>query len=430
MKSGGLLVSLIIVLAFEGIVIAPAMASAAIPKIISPPPGKLYHGVYPGGRTGEENDVTPADLQSYVQAVGKTVAWVYFSNNWYRDRQFPLSTAGWIRDGGSVPFIRLMLRDGPEQGVPNQVFTLDRIIQGFFDGDLRAWATGARDFGSPLLVEYGTEVNGWWFPWNGQWNGGGNMTGYGNSTYPDGPERFRDAYRHIIDVVRGAGASNIMWVFHVNSDDSPTANWNRFEMYYPGDGYIDWLGLSAYGAQTPMDDSCNDFQSAVDGAYQRLVTMAPGKPVVVLEFGVTSGNPLCDQAVWAREALGNLTGARWPAVIGFSWWNEAWQNDENPNHKTDMRVQDNPALGGVFRTLVGANPNILGRVILSETQGSENQPTTTTTEKMVQTGSSRTSKEQLLSTSNTVAAIIFSVILATACSAALYTLIRRPSRGR
>ncbi len=347
----------------------PLSAAAPTPltrsTIILPPQGQFYHGVYPGGQTGEEDDITPNDLASYEQTVGKTAAWVYFSNNWYRDRKFPLATATWIRGTGSIPYIRLMLRDRPEQNKKNRIFTLNRIIRGYFDRDLRAWADAARDFGSPLLVEYGTEVNGEWFPWNGVWNGGARKNGFGNPKYADGPERFREAYRHIITVMRRQGATNITWVFHVNNDDWPQKQWNRFENYYPGDSYIDWVAVSAYGAQTPTDDGCDTFREMMDAAYPRLVAMAPQKPLVVAEFGVAAHNPHCDQAAWAEAALTDLTQARWPRVSGFSWWNEYWQNDNNPAHDTTMRVQDNPALAKVFRRLVGANDNVWGRITVS-----------------------------------------------------------------
>ena len=65
-----------------------------------------------------------------------------------------------------------------------------------------AGAAAAKEFDSPLIVEFGPEMNGWWYPWNGYWNGGGETNAYGDSSLPDGPERFRDAYRHIIDVMR------------------------------------------------------------------------------------------------------------------------------------------------------------------------------------------------------------------------------------
>lgn len=338
-------------------------------RIPLPSSGHIYHAVYPGGVTGwgEEDDVTLNDLRSYEQLAGKTAVWVYFSHNWFRGRSFPLTTTTWIRDAGSLAYIRLMLRSDAEQDHAEPTFTLDRIINGDFDNDLRAWARDARDFGSPLIAEYGTEVNGEWFSWNGIWNGGGTTDGYGDPTEYDGPERFRDAYRHIIQVVRGEGASNITWVFHVDDEDVPDENWNRLEHYYPGDEWVDWIGVSVYGAGTPMDTECARFRDDMDAVYPRLTALSADKPIVLLEFGVTSSNPYCEQATWAEDALKDLIALRWPRVSGFSWWNERWENDDNPSHNTNMRIQDNPALAAVFQRLVGGDPKVLGKL---ETQSS------------------------------------------------------------
>ena len=303
----------------------------------------------------------------YELAVGKSAAWVYFSHNWYAGRRFPLETATWIREAGSVPYIRLMMRSDAVQGDTEPVFTLQRIIDGDFDDDLRAWGRAARDFGSPLIAEFGTEVNGEWFSWNGVWNGGGALGGYGEPDEPDGPERFRDAYRHIIGLTHEVGAHNITWVFHANGGDVPDEEWNRLENYYPGDEWVDWIGVSVYGAQTPIEDVWPTFRDQMDAVYPRLATLSPGKPIVLLEFGVAARNPLGDQAVWAEAALDDLTRLRWPRLIGFSWWNEFWQNDDNPKHDTTMRVQDNPQLAAVFRRLVGENEAVLGRVIVGAT---------------------------------------------------------------
>ncbi|NLF38715.1 beta-mannanase [bacterium] len=331
---------------------------------IEPPPaGYYYHGVYPGGVTGEEDDITPAGVASYESHAGKRVAWVYFSHNWYRDRSFPLATASWISASGSVPFVRLMLRDSARQDRRNHVFTLKRLLKGVFDEDLRAWARSARDFSAPLIAEFGTEVNGRWFPWNGRWNGRGRKKGYGDPTEPNGPERFRDAYRHIVDLARSEGATNVLWVFHVNNEDWPAVSWNRFENYYPGDDYIDWLGVSVYGAQTPREDAWPLFRPLMDAVYPRLAALSSNKPVALLEFGACRNNPLGDQAAWADAALSDILASRWPRLLGFSWWNEWWQNDNNPAHDTTMRLEDNPALSNVFRTLVGGSTNVLEDLI-------------------------------------------------------------------
>jgi hypothetical protein len=333
----------------------------------APPPGKLYHGVYPGGVSGEEDDIRPENLTSYEQLAGKSAAWVYFSDNWYKGRSFPLETATWIRSAGSVPFIRLMLRSSPQQNISEPTFTLARVVNGTFDADLRAWAQAAKSFGSPLLAEYGTEVNGRWFSWNGVWNGGADL----------GPARFREAYCHIVQVMKGEGASNIVWVFHVNHNDVPADPWNRFENYYPGDKCVDWVGVSVYGPQSPLDDETRSFRDIMDEVYPRLITLNSTKPIVLLEFGASAGNPRVDQAAWAGNALGNLTSFRWPRMIGFAWWNERWPNDSNPAHDTDMRLQGNPALASVFKTYVGVNDNVLASALIASPAASTSTSTST-----------------------------------------------------
>jgi len=326
-----------------------------IPQINNAPSGKLYHGVYPGGISGEEDDLTLKDLESYETTVGKSAAWTYFSHNWYAGRAFPLATVTWIRDSGSVPFIRLMLRNSPEQSNKETRYTLSRIISGRFDRDLRAWCQAARDFSTPIIAEYGTEVNGSWFSWNGRWNGGRN-----------GPQRFKEAYRHIIQICRQEGAYNVIWVFHVNYDDWPETKWNRLENYYPGNEWIDWIAVSVYGAQSPLEDYWDEFSPNMDSVYPRLTALSEDKPIILAEFGVALGNPLGDsvgrQEGWADRALSDITGFRWPRLMGFSWWNEAWENDDIPAHDTTMRVQDNPALATVFLNRVGSNPDVLGEL--------------------------------------------------------------------
>jgi hypothetical protein len=328
----------------------PAEAKGRSESLRLPPAEKMYHGVYPGGVDGEEEDITLNDVLQYEAASGQHVAWVYFSNNWYKGRAFPLSTAQWIRAHGAVPYIRLMMRsEDHKPGKPERVFSLQAIIQGKFDDDLRAWARAARDFQSPILVEYGTEMNGDWFGWNGRYHGGARQDRFGDPRKPDGPERFVAAWRHIVGLMREEGASNLVWVWHPDSGDNPDFSWNRLENYYPGDDVVDWVGVSCYGYHTPMDRwEPESFRLLMDRFYERLQKLAPGKPLIVAEFGQTAGNPRHSASEWAANALDDLFGGRWPRVIGFSWWNERWENDDNAKHNTTMRLQDNKELATVF----------------------------------------------------------------------------------
>jgi hypothetical protein len=331
--------------------------------IQSPPDGFLYHGVFPGGRTGEEDDIIPDDLISYEQAVGKDAAWVYFSNNWFKGREFPTETAEWISDRGSIPYIRLMLRHDLKYDGEDTTYSLQNILDGRFDEELHAWCAQAREFGRQLLVEYGTEVNSDSFVWSGIANGGGIADGYGDPSFPDGPERFRDTYRHIIQICREQGATNITWVFHIDSANHPDENWNRVENYYPGDEWIDWIGVSIYGANRPDSTYFDVFSLRLDAIYQQIAGFAPDKPVIIAEFGTAKNNPLLNQLQWARDAVMSLDRERYPNLVGFAWWNERWQNDNQPENDTTMRVQDNPELAELFQELVGSNPDILGEIV-------------------------------------------------------------------
>lgn len=325
------------------LVFLPAFRVAA-ERIAPPPAGKLYQGVYfdepPAEHDPTEHDVTEKDVSQFEQALGTKTAWVFFSNNWFESRKFPRTTCDWIRGLGKVPYVRLMLRSDGEQDRPEKLFTLANIIAGQFDEDLRAWAREARQFGAPVLVEWGTEPNGSWFSWNGKWNGGAN----------GGPARYIAAYHHIVDLMRAEGADNLHWVWHVNWLDQPEAKWNRFENYYPGESYCDWVALSVYGPLTPRAvDGTESFGFKMRTAYPRLTTLAPGKPIVIAEFGCDIHHRKVDAGEWAKSALEDLFSGRWPAVIGFCWWNEAWENDDVRKHNTDMNILHDAGLTKVFR---------------------------------------------------------------------------------
>ena len=314
-------------------------------SVAPPPPGKLYHGLYYGGvgtdtHDPTEHDVTPADVARYEEAVDAKTAWIYFSDNWFESRSFPVATCDWIRNLGKVPYIRLMLRSDVDQKHAERTFDLKKIIAGKFDEELRSWARGAKDFGSPILIEWGTEPNGKWFSWNGRWNGGAKI----------GPQNYITAYRHIVDLMRKEGAGNLLWVWHVNWLDEPERKWNAFEKYFPGNDYCDWVALSAYGPTTPtMRDGTESFRFKLREAYPRLTKIAPGKPVIIAEFGCDLHNPHRDAAGWAKSALEDLFSRRWPAIIGFCWWNEGWQNDDSKKDDSDLIIMHDRDLTRVFR---------------------------------------------------------------------------------
>ena len=180
----------------------------------------------------------------------------------------------------------------------------------------------------------------------------------------NGSDKFKEAYRHIFRIMKDEGADNVIRVFHVNNRDDPNESWNRLEQYYPGDEWVDWIGVSVYGAQKTSDSEYPQFRELMDEVYPKLSSLSSSKPIALLEFGVTSGHPYVDQADWASNALKDITSSRWPRLIGFSWWNETWDNEDHT--VTNMRLQDNPNLTKVFNSFVGMQNKVLGKMLIQD----------------------------------------------------------------
>jgi hypothetical protein len=228
-------------------------------------------------------------------------------------------------------------------------YKMQDFIDGVHDADLRQWARDAKATGVPILAQFGVEVNGCWFSWNGKWHGGSQTNGYRDPNYPDGPERFRDAYRHIVELFRDEGADNITWFFHVNYNNSPGDDWNGFANYYPGDDYIDWIGVSVYGAQE-AGEAWATFDEHLQPIYQAILetpAISSTKPIAVLEMGVVEEHATGIKSEWIKEALETIGAGTYPRLKGISWWQERWTNSDGSI--SDLRINSSPAAEEAYR---------------------------------------------------------------------------------
>jgi hypothetical protein len=140
--------------------------------------------------------------------------------------------------------------------------TLADVTAGKEDAKIRAWAQKAKAWGYPFLIRPWWEMNGNWYAWGRDPN-------------------FVAAWRHFHDVVVAEGATNVTWVWVVNgiwqdpaSDPAP---------YYPGDAYVDWVGMDSYnwGLNPLQPDRWETPAEVVDPTLDRLEQIAPGKPVCI-----------------------------------------------------------------------------------------------------------------------------------------------------
>lgn len=326
---------------------------------VQPPPTGIYHCAFPNFG-GSEDRVTTKRMTDFRKLARKSFGWAYFSNNWFDGILFPSDSVSTIDNSGRIPFIRMMPRSNWHEYQPDPVYTMQNIIDGDFDAALTQWALDAKATNIPLMVEFGTEVNGAWFPWNGEWNGGSTTDGYGDPVLADGPERFRDAYRHIIDLFRANAADNITWVFHVDAAGEPADSWNSMAAYYPGDDYIDWIGISVYGAQAPSEDWTN-FTEVLDPAYVEFTSISATKPAALLEFGVTEGHPNGNKANWITHAFRAVRNGRYPRISAISWWHSKWRNGDGSI--SDLRIDSSPEALDAYRKAV-ADPMFVSQIVV------------------------------------------------------------------
>jgi hypothetical protein len=183
------------------------------------------------------------------------------------------------------------------------------------------------------MLEFGTEANGNWFPWSGPCNGG--------------PGVFKQAWRHIVQLFRDEGATNVTWVLHLDASEPRT-----IAAYYPGPQWVDWVGLSAYGAQQP-GDPWTSFHSVFAPAYAALARAAPGKPIALLEFGaaVERGH---DKALWIRDAFKDLVSGRYPRLKAVSYWSSNWTNGGGVGPSL-MRIDTSPSVLRAYRSAVATS---------------------------------------------------------------------------
>ena len=330
-------------------------------------PGKPVEVVLPdrGAYTGafidfgdEEDDVSLETIEEFEQMVGKHQA-IIASSSYWGEQTFPSANLNVIWRHGSMPLVFWSPWDRPyEQNRGPDKFSLSTIIAGTWDAYIDKWGDGAREFGQPLIVDFGNEMNGDWFPWSGWYYGADNQVNDAQDRW-EGPERYKMAYRYVVDRVRARGASNIKWMFHTNNYSYPLDTWNFAAAYFPGSDYVDWLGLSVYGQQY-KDEPVADIPSLVDWPYEEMSRLDPRIPIMIAEWSTAEFPHSGDKGGWIREAL-DLFRTRYPRVRGAIYWHERWQNRDQTY--SNLRVNSSVGSLEAYKTGV-ANPEWLGNLLL------------------------------------------------------------------
>lgn len=223
------------------------------------------------------------------------------------DQQFPVRMVETISEMGSVPVITWepwvvdfdpKVRRNLPPLAEREYASLRAIARGDYDFYIVPWARAAAAHGKPLFLRFAHEMNDpYRYPWGPQ---NGNR-----------PDDFIAAWKRVHDIFQKMSATNVIWVW------SPHVSMPWLEYYYPGDAYVDWIGVGVLNYGTIASWSrWWSFHQILEKSYPALLSL--GKPVMISEFGTLSDGG--NMAEWYRQAFYQLDHhyGRIQGVIFFS----------------------------------------------------------------------------------------------------------------
>jgi hypothetical protein len=219
---------------------------------------------------------------------------------------FPTTPLNNIRQHGAIPVM-----SWSSQSIPSSLnepdYQLSDIIEGRYDNYLREFATKAKAWGHPFFIRFNWEMNGTWFPWSEGVNG--NQSG-----------EYVAAWRHVHDIFTAADASNVSWVWCPNVDYNNSLQ--KLNAEYPGDAYVDWIGLDGYnwGTNPAKPGGWKTFDQIYRSTYRYLYeSVAPTKPMMIGEMASSEYGG--SKAAWIRETLAKIP-AEYPKIRALLWFDK------------------------------------------------------------------------------------------------------------
>lgn len=272
-----------------------------------PPPASCKHAKLPKPFTGIAiNPQITAHVRDFRRATGAPVNMVEFYNPF--SQPFQRTEAEQAVAAGAVPLIQLNPRHVSVRGVAD----------GRYDQHIREYADALKAFRCEVVLSFGHEMNGWWYPW-------------GLPTTK--PATFIAAWRHIHDIFAAQHVRNVVWSWDPSHLDkrfktkaaTPASEW------YPGNQYVDWVGIDGYLRQ-------GQTFSEIFAQQLRNIRSVTNKPVYLAETGVAGGY---EQGRQIAQLFASLKGYR---ISGLVWF--------DLNRKQPWRLEGRPAGIAAYRQAV------------------------------------------------------------------------------
>lgn len=192
------------------------------------------------------------------------------------------------------------------------------ITNGGYDNYIQDIASTIRAFQQPVLMRFAHEMNLKRYHW------GTDEAAYGKNS----PAIYRNLFRYVVTVFRKENVTNVRWVFCPNAESipnqemDPEITWNDIASYYPGNEWVDVLGVDGYNwgttqkvEQNGWQSSWRSFENIFRKPVQALRNLSAEKPLVLFE--TASAGSGGDKGQWIREAF--ETAQLW-GIQGIIWF--------------------------------------------------------------------------------------------------------------
>ncbi|MEV6104406.1 glycosyl hydrolase [Streptomyces sp. NPDC051940] len=194
------------------------------------------------------------------------------------------------------------------------------IVAGDQDAYISAFAADLAQTGLPVGVVFASEFNTDWQPWG---------------TQATSAEQYVAAWRRIHNLATAAGATNVIWIWAPNVINPVRKT--PLKPFWPGEKYVDWVGLAAYWTPNLQEDS---WETLIVPTKKRIRTFTD-LPIVITETGVMQGPRKIE---WIRAMFEGLATDR--DVLGMIYLHAGfaegkrgeWKVTKNPEHLAAWRA--------------------------------------------------------------------------------------------
>jgi len=283
----------------------------------------VYLGMWTGGLWDDKSlSLHPEALTAVQNKIDKKVAIAHFYTGWSNLENPQLisqlqtaSNNGWRPMVSANPYFF-------DRCQANGKTLYQAISSGNCDDFIKSVGLSLKQYGKPIFLRFAWEMNIDSMDWSIQTTG-------------SSPADYINAWRRFHDIVSAQGATNVLWVFAPNTMSSSSIAYN---LLYPGDSYVDWIGLDGYNwGTTQLWSSWESFAKTFQASYNSLTTIAPGKPLMLSEVNTTDVGG--DKPFWYTDMLTQQIPYNFPRISAVVFYNE----DRTQQEKVNWLIDSSPA---------------------------------------------------------------------------------------